>query len=47
MFSAFEVGMIKYAKKDLIRHGGLHLDERYPWRVIREAWRQARIVLGV
>lgn len=45
--SAFELAMVRFAKNDLIHNGGINLDENFPLHVLREAWAQARLVLGV
>jgi hypothetical protein len=45
--NAFEEAMVKFAKQDLVATGGLNLDNTFPLHVIRKAWAQARVVLGV
>lgn len=45
--SSFELAMVKVAKKDFIVNGGINIPDDYPEHVVRRAWAEARVVLGV
>lgn len=45
--SAFDLALVKMIKKDFIVNGGNGIDESFPCHVVRRAWAEARVVLGV